>query len=221
MSLKRLGFEGAALGLVAIAGCAAREPGFSLEAGDGDGDNGIPLTLELARFNPTGQFLLLRFSEPMAPVEGVNPADFRISLAITSTSSDSGYESSSNSYYDPNSWVGFSALTVKSVAPGQKPEDIVLRFDAPVDPGLCQAFAEIEENIAYWESYGYQGDIGLFPHYAPGDIPIKSADGEVLAPIGPMWVKEPLSGMYLLGAFGWPNLDPQVPIPCNLCSDLI
>ncbi len=61
---------------------------------------------------------------------------------------------------------------------------------------------------------GAEVDGAFFPHYAPGDIPIEGEGGGVLAPIGPDWVLTPeyYAVVYMPN---WPNLDPQVEIPCN------
>ncbi len=76
-----------------------------VDAVDGDPGtepNDIPLELTLAAFNKTGQFLLLRFSEPMAPVDAVDPTDFRLSFAATWRSASYGGIYEYTSYADPN-----------------------------------------------------------------------------------------------------------------------
>ncbi len=57
----------------------------------------------------------------------------------------------------------------------------------------------------------------FFPHYAPGDSPVISKSGDELAPIGPDWAL--ITDDYdlyfeFVEEFGFPNLNPQVPIPC-------
>lgn len=54
---------------------------------------------------------------------------------------------------------------------------------------------------------------GVFPHYAPGTTPLTNLEGVELAGIGTNWVEY---GSFNLSmqSFGFPYLDPQIPIPC-------
>jgi hypothetical protein len=55
----------------------------------------------------------------------------------------------------------------------------------------------------------------LFLHYSPGEIPLQSADGEVLPPIGPEWVE--VAPQYVWSVYGdFPSLNPKIAIPCTL-----
>lgn len=225
--------KGTVLGLaVAVAGCNGGgggepegETGETMGDGDGDGDptsghNDIPLELVFSGFNATGQFLLLRFSEPMAPIDGVDPSDFRISFARTQNYSGYYGNYSWSLYVDPNVYYGAygyynpsQTLEVDLIADGNMPTDIVLRFATPLDPNVCAWLAQVQAD--YEANPNLQGKVGLFPHYSPGAVPIKSVDGEVLAPIGSGWVEYD-SSLMSIEDYGWPNLDPQISIPCNL-----
>ena len=244
---QRTWIEGGLLGLAMLAvGCADdRDPRADDETDTGDDDgnpdpsadtgepipNDIPLELELARWNKTGKFLLLRFSEPMAPVDGVDPADFRVSMATSWRSI--GYYGSvyqSSNYLDPNLYLGYDyyypynpysskPLVPELVANGNKETDIVVRFIDPLEPEACAQFVQLQ---ADYEQFDSQPDtdarIAMFPHYSPGAVEVKSADGEVLGAIGPEWVE--FGGPYMYDyEFGWPNLDPQIEIPCTVGLD--
>lgn len=238
--------DGAVLGLALLTiGCAddqgntEQDETDTGEVGDGDGDptgdpvpNDIPLELELARFNATGKYLLLRFSEPMAPVDGVDPADFRVSLASTMRFVDSSYYGpyvyESSRYADPNLYLGYSyyydpygakPLVVDLVANGKQATDIVLRFVDPIEADSCAEFVHRQASYEEFDKQPNQdAKIALFPHYSPGAVPVKSADGEVLAAIGPEWVE--IQSSYMVEyEFGWPNLDPQIEIPCTVGMD--
>jgi hypothetical protein len=236
---RELGSERAALGLtLAALGCTPQpksglddeiDGGTDELTDDGDGDvatddevgepvpNDIPFELELVVFNQTGKFVALRFSEPVAPVDGVDPRDFRISLAAPGVVCV-GYPEydcyDHTMYWDANFFAEvytayyyyypFNRLETDLIVSGNMPTDIVLRFETPLDPVLCDIIN------AYPPGY-----LSLFAHYSPGEIPVQSADGEVLSPIGPEWVE--IAPQYSWETYGMlPNLNPQLPIPCNL-----
>lgn len=244
MSNEQTWFDRAVLGLAMVAvGCADDKGGNeddetgTEDVGDGDGDSGdgdtgqpvpndIPLELELVRLNKTGKFLLLRFSEPMAPVDGVDPADFRVSMALTwRYLGYYGYVYEQSRYADPNLYLGydyyyggygFKPLVTDLIANGKKDTDIVLRFANPFEPDACAQFLELQEQYEEFDSQpNSDARLALFPHYSPGAVKVKSADGEVLAAIGPEWVEVASNYMYEY-EFGWPNLDPQIEIPCTV-----
>lgn len=185
---------------------------------DSDGSNEVPLELVLAKFNATGQFLLLRFSEPMAAVDAVDPADFRISFARTVNYSGYYGDYEWSFYADPGVYYSYgyyeySPLTISKVTAGNKDTDIVLRFEEPVDPQVCVWLAQLEE--IYENDPSQQGKVALFTHYSPGEVPVESVDGEVLGAMGAEWVE--YEGAFMnVDEYGWPNLDPQVAIPCEL-----
>jgi hypothetical protein len=79
--------------------------GSGSESGDGTDDGGVsdnvaPQLLS-AWTDETGKYIVLRFSEPMAPPDGVDPSDFRISHAMTLTIYNEYYSfQASYSHYD-------------------------------------------------------------------------------------------------------------------------
>lgn len=180
-------------------------------AGEDEG-GGAEFALISAELDETRQFLTLSFSEAVGPVEGVDPQDFRISFAgYSSLCTDDGCVDQT-SYWDPNFfaeyYIGYgpnmgTRFEAALLEPGSLGHQLVLRFEAPLDAAVCE----------YIQAYG-GGDEFLFVHYAAGDIPVTSAEGEGLAPIGPEWVEAdtPLPIWEVEGEF--PNLDPRISIPC-------
>lgn len=191
------------------------------ETGDGDGDsdgdetvgtNDVPFELVSAAMDLTGEFVALRFSEPVGPLDGVDPSDFRISVALPYELCSGGEDCvAKTGYWDANFYVDYyltyapygppesDRFEVDLLAHGNMPTDVVLRFAVPLDPLLCEYFEDAEV---------------LFVHFAPAPIPVQSDDGEPLAAIGPQWVDYvgPIPFMGVDGDF--PNLDPRIPIPC-------
>jgi hypothetical protein len=222
-----------ALGLTMVAlGCNPSGPGTDDEADssgtdddidDGEvdvtgevdtdtGPNDIPFELVLARYNATGKFIALRFSEAVGPVDGIDPGDFRISFAQYTYQCSYDYCFGQTTYWDPNFYVdhylGYDPystdrLETDLMVVGNMPTDIVLRFETPLDPAMCQFFPDDEAFEV------------MFVHYSPGAVPVMSADGEVLAPIGQDWVE--VGPQYVWGVEGeFPLLNPRIAIPCTL-----
>jgi hypothetical protein len=186
--------------------------GESSSEGDTGGPNDIPFELVSAAMDATGQYVALRFSEPVAPVEGVDPSDFRISFGgylVTCDGNDCLYQTR---YIDPNFYVEYYILypnnpngrfEVELIAPGNQVTDVFLRFELPLNPSFCEFLA------LYPYEYG-----SLFVHHSPGGIPVRSSDGELLEGIGAHWVEQPELVKYIAGNFV--ELDPKIPIPCTL-----
>jgi hypothetical protein len=186
------------------------------DAGDGDGDNSIPLALVSGRTDETGAFVLLRFSEPIAPPDGVDPTDFRLSLGSSTAFYYQGdLEWAFSSYYDPGYYdQPAMKLAAVSIGPGEMPTDLVLRFESPLVSYVCEYIAEVNVELEMANPMPeFEGRIGLYPHYSPGATPVRSADGEALQPIGPEWVELDFYSMYS-DVFGFPKLSPQIPLDC-------
>ena len=203
----------ALLGLaVATLGCDTKDPDANRDEGEtGDGDGSFALVS--ASLDAAGQSVTLTFSEPVGPVDGVDPSAFRISWAApTSLCGDDGCVDQT-SYWDPNFYanyyIGYEPSTnlsfvVDQVSAGGQATEVILHFATALEPVLC-------EYAMYEPEYDF-----LYVHYKPGDIPLNSSDGESLAAIGPQWVEfsSPIPSMHIDGDF--PNLDPKIPIPCSL-----
>lgn len=187
------------------------------DTGDDDGD-GLPPQLLSASTDKSGAFIVLRFSEPMADPAGVDPADFRISFAMTSTYypyySSEVYELSA--YVDPNQYFSYSpAFDAIAISPGGQPTDLFIKFDAPLDPIVCTNAAIVAQDYEQLsQSPEYEARAALYPHYSPGGAPVLSAQGEALAAIGPEWVEMPLGEYGYVYEYGFPNLSPQIPLNC-------
>jgi hypothetical protein len=185
----------------------------STDATDSDSDStetgGDGFALIEAALSPEKTTLVLTFSENLAPVDMVDPADFRISYAWTySVMYMYLYEVSY--YIDPNDYVGNSMVDLVGISNGPGPDQLSLELAPALDSNICTA---IDEFIAGAPPNGMV-DAALFPHYSPGAEPVMSEGGAELAPIGPDWVLTDQNYL-LVEEFHWPNLDPQVPIPCN------
>ncbi|MFV8753610.1 hypothetical protein ACNOYE_23905 [Nannocystaceae bacterium ST9] len=231
MDRRGLSAEPTAIGLALAAIGCTREPGFTLddEAGSEtigaesestsestsgeDGPNDIPFELVSAGLNATGQFVALRFSEPVGPVTALDPRDFRISHALPTSLCNNEGCVDQTTYWDPNFYVAYYLggypppdpelrFETMLITAGNQATDVFLRFGSPLDPALCQY-------VDYMGGYE-----SLFVHYSPGEIPLTSADGEALAPIGSQWVEQDSPVASVDGLF--PELDPKIAIPCSL-----
>jgi hypothetical protein len=201
-----------ALALAAL-GCSPQDPGSDAdETGNDDGSNGIPFELVSASLDATGQVVILQFSEPVASVDAVEPSDFRISYALpTEVCGDNGC-TPETSYWDPHFFVdeylGYQygsgdRFEVDLIGAGEQANTVSLHFGTPLKPYLCEYVAPYEDEYDF-----------LFVHFAPGDIPLESADGESLAAIGAEFVHDTAPVFTAEGDF--PNLDPKISIPCSL-----
>lgn len=230
------------LGLVALElGCSP--PGVpSLEAGEETesetgsttatttgSNNGEPLALVSAQFTPNHLGMVLRFSEPVAPPDAVDPSDFRISMSQTSVI----LYGPLNEYLEQTSYVDINyiiaantppyvdyydvRLDVDDVIEGNLATDLLLLFAEPLDPNACDSITDDFASTLDWgEQPAVEVDVALLIHYSPGATPVLSSDGDALAAIGPEWVEIAPSPYMLVDSYGWPNVDPliRIPIPC-------
>lgn len=182
-------------------------------AGDGDGD-GDDFELVSAEIDGAGQIVTLHFSKPVAPLDGVDPGDFRISHAMPTYLVTGMGEYPEITYWDPNFYVEYylsygmptmKRFEVESISPGDDAHDVRLQFGTPLDPAFCEYVTTYI--IAYYPNYE-----AMFVHHAPGDIPLTSIDGEPLEAMGSQWVEEPFGVMTRLAEYT--ELEPDVPIPC-------
>jgi hypothetical protein len=232
MTRRRWVADNTSIGL-AIVGLGCAPPGLTLDdseaesdgdsSGDGDpsgdGDTGpddVPFAIESASIDATGQFVTLHFTEPVAPVDGVDPSAFRISHAAPTSLCGSDGCVAQTTYWDPNFYVNYylnygspyqppsdARFEVDLIGSGNAATEVILRFGEPLDPLLCEYLTK------YAPEY-----VPMYVHHAPGDIPVRSDDGESLAAIGSQWVAQPLPVWNADGDF--PNLVPMIPIPCGM-----
>jgi hypothetical protein len=181
------------------------------DTSDGDPSGSGEFELVEAAFADEFGTLVLTFSDPVAPVDGVDPADFRVSMAMTMSYEYMGMQYDISYYADPNVYVDGDAMPIAmtAIAQGPNPNQISLTLDPVFDLAAC---ATLEDTLADTPPDAMvEGH--FFVHHAPGDIPLSFEGGPELAAIGPDWVMEPEISSYV-ATFGWPSLDPQIPIPC-------
>jgi hypothetical protein len=179
-------------------------------------DAGGPPRLVGAKFLDP-RTVALAFSEPLAPVAGVDPGQFRLSMAkgeaysYTYRGREQCYRSTY--YYDLSDGVGRLGCdpiyescgpTTDVIALGIDPEDAAilrLTIDPPLDAYTCLQL-------------DYAGDdAGIFVHFSASTMPtIVDKSGDALADIAPHWVLSGERYAYRDGMF--PGMDTWLPIPC-------
>ncbi len=127
-----------------------------------------------------GKHLRLYLSEPVASTEGVDPNDFRLSMALTY-----GYKRYSYAYYYDLQSLGEAdeLLNMRSLAAHE--DTLELEFDQFIDPADC---AEFQQEVRELQEPGVRTDGGLFLHYAPGERAITDSDNNQMAAIAADWV---------------------------------
>lgn len=155
--------------------------------------------------------LVLTFNDAVAPVDAVDPADFRISMALSMSVNYMGMQYDVSYYSDPNVYVDYEAMPIgmMAIANGPNADQISLTLAPVFNVDAC---AELEYALTQVPPEA-TADGHFFPHYAAGNIPVTSEGGTELAAIGPDWVLNP-ENYVQIDMSGWPNLDPQIPIPC-------
>lgn len=139
----------------------------------------------------SGQFedqthLVLQFSEPLAPVEGVDPEKFRLSLAISRGYFTDYYDLSvhfDGSPYeelgdDSGRWLRHQQTRVTSLERLADPSQLELEISDEIDhAGACEAIAAAET------------EAGLFVHYTDFRTPnVADPAGNALEDIASHWV---------------------------------
>lgn len=188
------------------------------EGGDDDADESSdasesegPFEVLAAEFEGNTA-IRLTFSHPVAPVDAVEPRDFRISWVYSSRFQGYyGGQYESTQYKDPNVF-GYYYTMAFAVAALVLESDVELKleFAYPLGPLACQY-------VAYWDDHPPEPPseriVGLFLHHRAGDIPVEDVQGNPLASFGATWVDYESFGMYT-STFGMPELDPRIEIPC-------
>lgn len=137
--------------------------------------------------------IILTFSEPVEDPGAVDPDDFRLSQAKARRAPPDAYHPYLyTAYFDLGYVVDGSDLDrVVSIEVGASPDQLVLTTEQPLPfDDLC---AQINDYFDYWDMYysrssGARLDLGLFVHYAAGDVPIEGESGKTLADIAGDWV---------------------------------
>ena len=171
--------------------------------------------------------ITLTFTQPVAELGEVDPNNFRLSRALTQTITYT-YDGMPMTYeYTSYSAIGLFTpeseeyLTFTSIARGASATELILEGSLSFGEVACAwveyVTDEIEMNYLTGEYAEYYSDVrfevGIFLHYAAGDIPIENEDGDALANIGADWVTNPENDVYSY-AYGFMMLTPKLEIPC-------
>ncbi len=177
-----------------------------------------------------GQILRLTFTEPIAPVDSVNPKRFRMSVARYHPDTYYGY--TRTSYFDPGQFnhdqycgeVCYDdyyyecyyqcyygppiELVVQDVLNDpNNPAQLELLLLQPIRPSLCQ--------VADAFTQGGSVPGGLLLHYADGGAAqITDLAGLPLPASGKSWVIDKDSSYIYLDNVLFPEMNPLLPIPC-------
>ena len=180
--------------------CGERPPGGGVPG---------PPTLLSAEFEDDFLLVRLTFSEPIASVDDVDPASFRISVA----SYYEGYEYSYTQYWDPMTllcattdgcWNDYTDVVELGCAEDD-PAALLLRLDIFHGEYLCP--------ILDWA--GMYGTVhSVLPHFDASVDAIVDLEGEPLESIAAHWVQSEQLLVNIDGDF--PNYPMPIPIPCAL-----
>ena len=194
-----------------LAGLAACLPMLACNTGGG-GDAGFRITS--VNYDSQNR-LILTFSEPIMDPSGVDPNDFRISYGRTSRLIVPGEPVMETVFYTGIGYGGFD-----QIAPGDSANQLILSSAYGVD--FAYYCENINYNLEYYQNYletylqqEYPGatanfDLGMFLHYAAGDIPIESEAGETIADVMPDFV---LTDGYLMPEMRYGFIN-YLRIPC-------
>jgi hypothetical protein len=127
-----------------------------------------------------GKHLRLQLSEPVTPIEGVDPNDFRLSMAMAYA-----YKFYAYAYYYDVGELGETGELLNMRALQAQGDTLDLELDQFVDPAYC---AELQREVQEMQEPGVRADGGLFLHYAPGEKGITDSDGNQMAAIAAEWV---------------------------------
>lgn len=141
----------------------------------------LPGPPQIIRVELLGESLLrLHFSEPLAPIEGFDPNDFRLSFFSVYANQRAGYAYAY--YYDFGYQLYGQSLRFTDARLSQTKLD--LSFTPSVNLSYCRQFNSSPD----YSQPGIRSDTGLFLHYAAGAIPIHDQGGASLANFGADWV---------------------------------
>ncbi len=154
-------------------------------------DHEAPIVLG-ARFVAADR-VQLSFSEALAPVDAVNPRQFRLSRAYTMIDDDGGgYVYATGYYYDlagPDSYSQ-PLVVIKLELYEQQPEILALTLSRPIPPEVCEQLGETQAQLEQMANQpeGRRGETGLFLHYtARGSDGVRDRVNNPLDEFGADW----------------------------------
>jgi hypothetical protein len=166
--------------------------------------------------------LTLTFSEPIVDVGKFDPNDFRISVGFTYRTTYDGpagasFTEQGTRYTDVGEYIDtYTRLGWTSATLGANDKQLMLQAE--------QVFGDVCGEIAYYigQFERYQNSIytngvaemGMFLHYAVGDIPIQNESGDTIADIGRDWVLSDNMYEVFFDTFGFPDLTPKLEVMC-------
>jgi hypothetical protein len=181
-----------------------------------------------------GQFVArdrvqLTFSEPLGPTEQINPRQFRLSSAYSTTDYQAGY--ASGYYYDLGGSDSYQpAIVVFSLEAYEgRPEVLTLQLNLPVPIDTCLAIRDRQVSIA--SNQGIDGSTlrartGVFLHYTGrGSEGVRDRAHNPLGDMGGEWAlhfgarqrnsqgTEPVTRLDLLLELGCPDESMQMSGP--------
>jgi hypothetical protein len=157
----------------------------------GSPDDRDPPTILGARFVARDR-VQLTFSEALAPVEAVNPRQFRLSRAYSMIDSAGAYATAE--YYDlAGPAVYDPPLVVVSLdLYDDRPEVLALNLSAPVPVELCEDLLATQTDLDAMTtepgSNGRRGRVGVFLHYTSrGSEGVRDRVNNPLGDLGAEW----------------------------------
>jgi hypothetical protein len=164
----------------------------------------------------TGDHLRLRFSEPLAPLDGVDPNDFRLSLGMAKS-----YKFYAYAYY-----IDLGDTVIEGDHGLMRLADMTLQgdtIDLHLEPDFDLAYCHelMAELTDLASEPGIQVQAGVFLHYSPGNAAVSDEAGNALAPVGADWVQVGRRGgeeayeTYFEGPTARRALKGLIPVECG------
>jgi hypothetical protein len=135
----------------------------------------------------------LTFSEPLAPVDAVNPRQFRLSHAYSTIDGVGDRSYGTGYYYDLAGADVYEPplVVIKLELYAEQPEVLALTLNRPVPVDLCQQLIDTQTNLdqsAATPGDPRRGQVGLFVHYTTrGSDGIRDRVNNPLADLGADW----------------------------------
>ncbi|KIG16400.1 hypothetical protein DB30_04444 [Enhygromyxa salina] len=149
------------------------------------GDQEPPVVLG-ARFVERDR-VQLTFSEALAPTAQVNPRQFRLSMAYSTTDYGAGY--ASGYYYDLSGGDNYEPPMVVTSLVGydDRPEVLALQLSRPIPAELCNDLNERRSDMASSDPES-RARVGVFLHYTSrGSVGVRDLVDNPMADMGGEW----------------------------------